>query len=102
MSVSLESLLVLEVAEAEGSDSITASARSEIRKMCTQFSMPGRKANSLFSMSISSRVSMCSLTQLKWEAMIHKMSKQGKTEARFLEHSLLVVVVIYKDYHWDT
>jgi len=32
MSVSLESLLVLEVAEAEGSDSITASARSEMKE----------------------------------------------------------------------
>lgn len=59
------------MAEAEGRASMIASARSEMKEevqpragTLPQFSMPDCRAKCLYSMSISSRVSICSLTKL--------------------------------------
>lgn len=70
-SSSLE-VVVNVVWEAEGKASITASARSVIKEVVQfragtrpQFFMPDSRAKCLYSMSISSSVSMCSLTKLE-------------------------------------
>lgn len=77
-STSSEEFLGVDIAVAAGKASITASARSVMKdevqpKAGTrpQFSMPDSRANSLYSMSISSRVSMCSLIKL-WENNEHE------------------------------
>lgn len=65
---------------AEGRASMTASARSVMKDevhpkagTLPQFSMPDSRANSLYSISISSSVSMCSLTKL-----VIKIGEKGK------------------------
>lgn len=64
------------MAVADGRASITASARSVIKEEVQpragtrpQFSIPDSRARCLYSMSISSRVSMCSLTKLDIKRM---------------------------------
>lgn len=71
MSESESSAFLVTIADAEGRASTTASARSEMNDevhpragTLPQFSMPDSKAKCLYSMSISSKVSMCSLTKL--------------------------------------
>lgn len=63
---------VLDIVIAEGKASTTASARSLMNEgvqlragTLPQFEIPESRARSLYSMSISSRVSICSLTKLK-------------------------------------
>lgn len=70
---SLEVLCVV-MAFAAGRASITASARSVMKEEVQpragtrpQFSIPDSRARCLYSMSISSSVSMCSLTKLEFE-----------------------------------
>ncbi|KAL3818969.1 hypothetical protein ACJIZ3_004874 [Penstemon smallii] len=71
-SASSDVVSEVDIAIAEGKASITASARSVINDGVQfragtrpQLTMPDSRANSLYSISISSRVSMCSLTKLK-------------------------------------
>jgi len=65
---------VVEMALAEGRVSITASARSvmedEVQPRAgtqLQLTIPDSRANSLYSISISSSVYMCSLSQLRFQ-----------------------------------
>ncbi|RDX62891.1 hypothetical protein CR513_58735, partial [Mucuna pruriens] len=66
-----EVLVGAHIGVADGRASITASAKSVMKEGVTpragtraQFLTPDSRANSLYSMSISSRVSICSLTKL--------------------------------------
>lgn len=66
-------LVEVEMAVADGRASITASARSVMKEEVhpragtrPQFSIPDSRARFLYSTSISSRVSMCSLTKLEY------------------------------------
>jgi len=70
------------IAAADGRASITASARSVMKEGVrpragtrAQFLMPDSRANSLYSMSISSRVSMCSLTKLRQKKRLLNLEK---------------------------
>lgn len=73
-SASLDVELEVDIAVAEGNTSVTASARSLMKDEVQlragtrpQLTMPDSCANSLYSISISSSVSICSLTKLRVE-----------------------------------
>lgn len=88
ISISLLSVQLLflarAIAEAVGSASMTRLAKSEMKVLVQfragtrpQFSMPDSRASSLYSMSISSRVSMCSLTKLQLFMKINESSQRN-------------------------
>lgn len=75
-SATMEVLDKVDIVVADGRASITASAKSLMKEEVQpragtrpQFSIPDSRAKCLYSISISSRVSMCSLTKLEIQRM---------------------------------